>query len=160
EAEGVIKSGAWEAYSKAEVDWVDSGFPLINILSAEKFALPVHTIVTTSDGFVAGFARADAQGGDQIVDKNFAIADLTCLGRLHDRAQGFLHEIVGDDDLDFDLGDKIDGVFGATVHFDVAFLSAEAANFGDGHAENTLFGQGSFNIFEFEMSDNCFDFFH
>jgi hypothetical protein len=108
----------------------------------------------------AGFARANANHVGQFVDENLAITNLTRLGRSHD---GIEHEWqigIGNHHFDLDLGDKIDSVFGASVHLGVPFLATETPNLANGHAVNAALGQGILDVFEFEVTNNGFNFFH
>ncbi len=68
--------------------------------------------------------------------------------------------LVGDDDLDFHLGQEIHDIFGAAVKFGVALLAAEALGFGDRDALNADFLQRFLHFVEFERLDDGFDFFH
>ena len=67
---------------------------------------------------------------------------------------------VGNHDFHFDLGHEVDFVLRAPVHLGMALLAAETADFGDGHARHAAFGQGLFDVVEFEMADDGFNFFH
>ena len=67
---------------------------------------------------------------------------------------------VVDDDFDFHFRHEVDAVFRAAVHLGVAFLPAEAADLGDRHAGNAFFHEGVFDVLEFEVANNGFDFFH
>ena len=71
-------------------------------------------------------------------DEHFAVAHLAGLRGTHDRVEHELQFRIGDDDFEFDLGDEIDLILGAAVHFGVALLPAETANFGYRHAGNAL----------------------
>jgi hypothetical protein len=65
-----------------------------------------------------------------------------------------------DYELDFDLGEEIDGVFAATIELCVAFLAAMAAGFENGHAFNACFEQCVFDSVEFGRLENGFDLKH
>ena len=67
---------------------------------------------------------------------------------------------VVDHDFELHLGQEIHGVFAAAVDFGVALLAAEAFDFGDGHALDSDFREGVFDLFEFERFDDGFDFLH
>ena len=58
------------------------------------------------------------------------------------------------------FGQEIDGVFAAAINFGVAFLAAEAFDFGDGHAFDADFAERVFDFLQFERFDDRFDFFH
>ena len=108
----------------------------------------------------AGFSGADANHIGQIADEDLAVADLAGLGAFANRVEDRLQDGIIDDDLDLDLGNEIDGILGAAVHFGVAFLAAEAADLGDGHALDPRVGQCLFDVVELEMADNGFNFLH
>ena len=78
----------------------------------------------------------------------------------HDRIQHGLQFALGNDDFQLDLREEIDGIFGAAVHLGVALLTAEAADFGDGHSRDAALGQRFLYVFELVMPDDRFHFFH
>ena len=45
-----------------------------------------------------------------------------------------MNQRIGQHDFNFDLGQKIHGVFAATVNFRVPLLTSKALDFGNGHA--------------------------
>ena len=49
--------------------------------------------------------------------------------------------VVGNDDLDFHLGQEVDDVFGAAVELGVALLAAEALHLGHGQAGDADLGR-------------------
>ena len=116
--------------------------------------------VAGGDGVVAAFAGADADGVFDWEDEDFTVADFAGVGGFGDGVDDLVAAGVVDDDFDFDFRDEVDGVFAAAVDFGVAFLAAEAADFGDGHALDADFRESRFHVFEFEGLDDGFDFFH
>ena len=60
----------------------------------------------------------------EVDDEDLAIADLSGLGGGGDGVDGLVDLIGGDGDLDLDLGQEADGVFGAAIDFRVALLPA------------------------------------
>ena len=112
------------------------------------------------EGFFAYFLGSDADGFVDGGDEEFAVADFAGAGGFDDGGGDAGDEVVGEDDLDFDLWLEIDGVFAAAVDFGVAFLAAETFDFGDGHAVDGELGEGVFYVFEFEGFDDGFDLFH
>ena len=109
---------------------------------------------------VAALTGADADGVFDRGDEHLSVADLVGGGGLHDRVDDLGGIAIFDDDLEFDLGEKVDRVFRSTIDFGVAFLATESLHFADGHAVDTGFGEGFFDFFEFEGLDDGFDFFH
>jgi len=112
------------------------------------------------NGRVAGFAGADADHAFQGIDEDLAVADVAGVGRVADEVDGFLGQIVGYDDLQFDLGVELHLVFDAAIRLHVAFLPAVAAHFADGESVDAEFVQGVFHFVQFERLDDGFDFFH
>ena len=96
----------------------------------------------------------------QVGDENFAVADLAGLGRLQDGIDHRLQILVRANHLDLDLRNKINRVLSTAIDFGVAFLSPEPANLADSHPVDTVVGQGILDVFELEVADNGFDFFH
>src|SRR5438093_3692644 len=109
---------------------------------------------------VSGFARADPHRFVQVGDKDLSVSDAAGLGRPDDRLDHLVRQLVYDDDLDLSLRHKLDGVFGSPVGLLVSLLAAEPADFRDGHAIDSQFGQGVLDLFQFDRLDNCFYFLH
>src|SRR5262249_60726612 len=61
---------------------------------------------------------------------------------------------------DFELGQKIDHIFGPAIDLGVPLLPPEALDLGDGHAGHADFVQRILYLFELEGFDDRFDFFH
>src|SRR5438874_11750016 len=103
-----------------------------------RCAIPPYIDLTRSeapsDRVGAALAGADPHrllDGD---DKDLAVTDLVGLGGLMDGLHGAPGEVLFDDDLDFDLGQKVVNVFGAAIDFGVALLPAKPPDLADGHA--------------------------
>src|ERR1700720_2875409 len=71
--------------------------------------------LAVSQSIFSAFIIADANDLIDVRKKNLPVADLAgasgCRNSLHD----FLNHRIGDDQLELDLGDKIDGVFPSAV---------------------------------------------
>ena len=65
------------------------------------------------EGLFSAVFGADAHGFFARDDKDFAVTNFAGLGRADDRLGDFLHALIRDDNLQFDLGEKIDGIFAA-----------------------------------------------
>src|SRR4051812_42829536 len=113
-----------------------------------------------SDGVQAGFPSPDADGFLDVGNKNLAVADAAGLRGAPDRVDGLLDQIVGDHDLDFHLGQKVDDIFRAPVKFGVSLLPAKSLSLGDGDALESHFLKRFFHLVELERLDDGFDFFH
>ena len=128
---------------------------------ATPLQLPITRLSRPLDRVLARLAGADPHDVDQLADEHLAVADLAGLGRPHDGVQHGLQSLSSrHDDLDLDLGDEIDLVLGAAVHFGVALLAAETADLGDGHAHDALLGQRVLDVVELEMPDDRFHLLH
>ena len=71
-----------------------------------------------------------------------------------------LHQVIPDHNLDFDLGQKIDDVFGTAVELGMTLLSAEALGLGYGYALQSDFLKRFLDLVELERLDDGFYFFH
>jgi hypothetical protein len=72
-------------------------------------------MVAGSQRVGAGFAGADAHGLFERGHEDFSVADLAGLGGLDDGLDGRVDLIGGDRDLQLDLRQEADGVFGAAI---------------------------------------------
>ncbi len=66
-------------------------------------------------GVVAGFTGTDAVHLSKISNEHFAITDLAGAGAVDDGINGFFQQLIGYRRFDFDLGQEVDGVFGASL---------------------------------------------
>ena len=73
---------------------------------------------------------------------------------------GALGEGVGDDDLDLDLGQEVDGVLAAAIELGVAFLASVAARLEHGDAFDADLDQGVLDLFELGRLDDGFNLLH
>ena len=112
------------------------------------------------DGVVTFFAGANTYGFRQFRYKNLAVAHLARSSLVNDCIHDLVQSFVVADNLDLDFGYKIDRVFRASVHFGVTFLSAVTFDLRDRHAYYPNFIQGGLNVFQLEMTNYRFDFFH
>src|SRR5262249_17900831 len=74
---------------------------------------------------------------DHLVDRgdpDLAVADLAGTGGVDDRVDHLLHIDLGDEHVDADLGQELDGVLGTSVDLGVALLPAVPLDLADGHA--------------------------
>src|SRR5271157_2643535 len=69
-----------------------------------------------------------------IGDEDFPVSNLAGLGRTDDGPHRALHAGIRENNLDLDLGQKIDFVLAAAIDFSVAFLASEAFDFAHRHA--------------------------
>src|SRR5262245_54407745 len=125
---GVTISAATAAANPARIQRATASFVMLTPLSF-------------LERVVVGFAGADAHGAVNIADKNFAVADLTGLRSGDDRLHDLVLLVVGDGDLDLQLGQEVHGVFGAAIDFGVTLLPSVALDLGHGHAVHPERGQ-------------------
>jgi len=112
------------------------------------------------EGGFAAFVVADADGFFDAADEDLAVADATGAGCGADGVDGFVFHFVGDDEFDFDLGKKVDGVFATAVELGVTLLAAVAAGFQNRHAFDAGFEQRIFDCIQLGRLKNRFDLEH
>ena len=110
--------------------------------------------VTRSQGVVVNLAGAHAHHPVDGADPDLAVADLAGVGGLHDRVEGVGDLVVGDEDLDLDLGHEVGGVLGTAVDLGVAALLAVALDLGDRHAVDIGLVEGGADVGEGERLDD------
>lgn len=83
---------------------------VIGIYSVDQTAdaAPLYGVVTT-------LACSNSYGIFNRGDEDFSVADSTGLCRLLNGFNGSLKHRIIDDNLDFDLGQKIDNIFSAAI---------------------------------------------
>eukprot|EP00873_Tetraselmis_striata_P030531 jgi/Tetstr1/450795/TSEL_037831.t1 len=112
------------------------------------------------EGFVSAFARADSNGLFDRRNENLAVANTTGLRRVADRLDRLVGKLVWDNDLDFDLGQEINDVFGASVEFGMALLTPETLGLRHRDALQPNFLKGLFDLIELEGFDDGLNLFH
>src|ERR1700752_3001752 len=122
--------------------------------------LAIFRIANGLDSVQPGFAGSDADRFLDIGNEDFAVADATSLGSAADGVDGFLHQIVADHDLDFDLGQEVDDVFRTAIQFRVALLPSKALGLGDGDALQSDFLKRLLHLVEFERLDDGLNLLH
>ena len=109
-----------------------SAISIATQLSAPLRATPISVIVSPRisslflERVVVGFAGADAHGAIEVVDEDFAVADLAGLGGVPIAATTLSSMPSSTADLDLELGQEVHGVFGAAIDFGVALLAADS----------------------------------
>src|SRR4051812_9446228 len=133
--------------------------PLLSALGKKRCG-PIGRRVVGSDRVGSGLAGADA---DRLLDaryKNLAITDAAGLGRLADRLDRAVDEIVVEHDLELHLRQEIDHVLGPAIELGVALLPAEAFRLDHGDALQPDLLQRLFDLVELERFDDGFDLLH
>src|SRR6267154_2563464 len=95
---------------------------------------PAVQMTNGSNGVDSGLPGSNPDRFLDVGDENLAIADPPGLGGATDRLDRFLDHLIGEHNLDFHLGEKIDDVFGPAVKLGVALLPPEPLGFGHGDA--------------------------
>ena len=108
---------------------------------------------TASQSILSALIIADANDLIDVRKKNLPVTDLAgasgCRNSLHD----FLNHRIGDDQLEFDLRNKIDSIFPAAVKLGVSLLSSMAASLEYGHAFDANLVQRSAYLRAFQLRD-------
>ena len=113
-----------------------------------------------SQRFHSSFARPNSHRFLHLDHKNLPVADLPCFRCLQNRIDRALDAVIGDHDLEFHLGQKIDRVFAAAINFAVPFLSPESFHFAHGHPFHADFRQGFAHRLALKRLDHRLNFFH
>src|SRR5580658_2737218 len=108
----------------------------------------------------AGLAGADPDGLFDVRYKYLAIADAARLGGGADRLDRRPEILVGDDDFDLHLRQKVDDVLGAAIKLGVTLLTAEALRLEHGNALDSRFLKRFLDLVELERLDDRLDFLH
>src|ERR1017187_3957484 len=120
----------------------------------------VDPVLAASHSLIAALLSTDAHGLVDGEHENLTIADLARLGRLQNRIGRGLHGAVGQDDLQFQLGQKIHCVLAPAVDFGVTLLAPETLDLGDRHAFDAHACKRFLDVFELKRLDYGLNFFH
>src|SRR5271170_7234953 len=96
---------------------------------ARDGAKPAWSCVFGLHSCVGGFAGADADNFLDRHHKNLAVTDFARSGSLDDRVHGVVNLVLTQDDFNFDLWQKIHGVFAPAVNLGLALLASKALHF-------------------------------
>src|SRR5512142_1963525 len=83
---------------------------------------PASRRPVASDGCFSGLAGADPHDLLDCGDEDLAVTDLARARGAHDGLDGAFDPVVRQDDLDLDLRQEVDDVFGAAIELGVALL--------------------------------------
>src|SRR6266699_886866 len=89
-----------------------------------------------SQRFHSSFTGSDTDRLFHLGHKDFAIADLSCLGLFQNRLDSALRAIVGDHDLKFNFWKEIHGVLRPAINFAVPLLPTESFYLAQSHSFN------------------------
>src|SRR5439155_11245715 len=115
---------------------------------------------TQSDRLLALFLSPNTDRVFNGTDEDFAVANLSCLSGFDDGCNGGGNLSISENDLNLDLGEKIDSVLTATINFCVPLLPPKTLDLAYCHPLNAHFGQCLFDLFQFERLDNGLDLLH
>src|SRR3954470_4128459 len=107
-----------------------------------------------------GFAGADADGVVDVVNEDFAVADLAGLGRSSDGLDDLVGLLARNSDFDLDLWQEIHGVFGTAIDFSMTLLTPVTFDLGDGQPVHPCRSQSVTDLVELERLDDGHDDFH
>src|SRR5579863_7026 len=116
--------------------------------------------LAASQSILSALIVADANDFINARKKNFPVTDLAGASGCRNCLHNFFDHGVGDDQLQLDLGDKIDGVFPSAIELSVSLLPSMAAGFKYGHAFDANLVQRILHAFQLRDLDDCFDFGH
>src|SRR5690606_38495648 len=74
--------------------------------------------------------------------KNLPVTNTTSLGALLDGIENLVSEVIRDNNLNFDLGNKVHDVGGTAIDFLLTARTTEAFYLGHGHSLNAYLRQG------------------
>src|ERR1044072_5589222 len=107
--------------------------------------------------FLAG---ANADHTLHFRDENLAVADLAGARRADDRADHLVALAIAHHHFDLHFRQKVDDILCTTIELGVAFLPAEALDFGNGQPRQADFSERLAHFVEFERFDDCGDALH
>src|SRR5260221_2645537 len=113
-----------------------------------------------SHGLFILFGGADAHDFIDGPDEYLPVTNLPSPSGLLDGAHGALQDIVGHNQLQLELGHKINRVRAASIDFGPAFLAAKPFDLADGHALDAQFRQFFFDRVELMRLDDGFYHLH
>jgi len=112
------------------------------------------------DRRLSAFSRADPDDFFHRRDEYLAVSDAARFGGCFDGLDDFCHQVVGRNDLELYLGQKVNDVFSPPIELGVALLSAETLYLGHGDALNADGIQSVLYLVELERLNDRFYFFH
>jgi len=116
--------------------------------------------LAVSQSIFSALIIADPNDLIDVRKKNLPVTDFSGASARRNCLHNFFDHGVGDDQLQLDLGDKIDGVFPSAVELGVSLLSSMAASLKYGHAFDANLVQRTLYAFQLGDLDDCFDFGH
>jgi len=116
--------------------------------------------LAASQSILSALIVADANNLIDVRKENFPVTDFAGASGRRNCLHDFFDHGVGDDQLELDLRNEIDGVFPSTIELGVPLLSSMAASLQYGHALDANLVQRILYAFQLGDLDDCFDFGH
>src|SRR6202051_3390995 len=132
----------------------------VPFLATECLVFPRCNGTCVSDGVQPGFPRSNPDGFLDIGDEDLSVADPSRLGGAPDRLDGLVRHVVGQNNLDLHLGQKIHDIFRAAIEFGMSLLSTEALGLGDRNTLQPDVLQRLLHLIELEGFNDRLDLFH
>src|SRR5580704_21291 len=117
-------------------------------------------IASGSDSVQPGFSGSDPDRFLDVGHEDFAVADAPGLGRAPNCVDRLLDQVVGDHDLDFDLGQEVHDVLRTPIEFGMTLLPPKALGLGNGDALQFDLLKRLLHLVELEWLDDGFYFLH
>src|SRR6266496_220634 len=112
------------------------------------------------EGGLATLPGPNAHDLLQIAHEDLAVSELAGLGGLEDGFHRLLDQLLGQRDLDLDLGQELDLVLAAPVGLGVALLAAETLHLADRHPHDADLLQGVLHRLQQVRPHDGFDLLH
>src|SRR5574337_1159343 len=109
------------------------------------------------------FATPTGPDSDNLIDrhdKDLSVSNATGLRRRENRLHNLIALIVGNNDLDLHLGQKVYGVFTTPVQFGVPFLPTKTLDLAYGEALNSRLRQSALHLIKLEGLNDRLDLLH
>ena len=111
-------------------------------------------------GRVVRFARPDAHDVLEVHHEDLPVADPAGVRGRGDRLDHLVAEFVGNGDLELDLREKVNDVFGAAIELRMSLLAPEALDFRGGEAADAAVRERFAHVVELERLDDRNDVLH
>src|SRR4029453_3613925 len=106
------------------------------------------------------FARPNTNDFLDWSNEDLPVADLSLPRAVGDHFNDLRRFVVGNQNLNLHLGQKIHRILGAAIKLRVSFLPTEAFDFLDSHALYSSFGSGLLYLIPLERLNNRFNQLH
>src|SRR6185295_15908031 len=107
----------------------------------------VKTVKVTLNRLFSFFLCPNSDSLFDFGNEYLTVADLSGFRRLHDRRDSIIQLCIADHHFEFDLRQKIHGVFTPAIDFSVSLLAAEPFDLADSHSFDSHLSEGVFDFF-------------